>query len=169
MAADPDRFAPRGRSETMFETILLATDGSQTAASAAETAISMADRFEATVHALYVIDSRRVADEFDPIVEKAEVEAETTLDAVERAAASRRIGIDLHLRRGLPHEHIVDAIGDYGADLVVLGATGRSGLDRIIGLGSVAERVIRRSPVHVMVAPFEREAEQGATPPNTHK
>ncbi len=140
----------------MFETILLATDGSKAADGVIDTAITLADGTDAVIHALYVIDSRYVADEFDLVVEKAETEAEAALDAVERAATQRGLEVELHLRRGLPHEQIVDAIGDYGADLVVLGATGRTGLDRVIGLGSVAQRVIRRSPVHVMVAPFER-------------
>lgn len=137
----------------MFETILLATDGSDAALSATGTALDLAGRFDAELHALYVIDHRFVAAEFDPIVEQAEAEGETALDRVEAEAETVGQAVALHLRRGIPHDEIVDAIDDYGVDLVVIAATGQTGLDRVVNLGSTAERVIRRAPVHIMVAP----------------
>lgn len=42
--------------------------------------------------------------------------------------------------------------GDY--DIVVMGTEGRTGLDRLIA-GSVAETVLRRSPVPVLVCPYD--------------
>jgi len=137
----------------MFETILLATDGSAAAMNATETGLELADRFDASLHALFVIDHRFVAHEFDQIVEKAESEGETALEEVEAAAEAVGQSVTLHLRRGIPHDEIIDAIDDYGADLVVVAATGATGLDRVVNLGSTAERVIRRAPVHVMIAP----------------
>ncbi len=47
---------------------------------------------------------------------------------------------------------IVDAAERFGADLIVMGTHGRSGLQRVF-LGSVAEGVLRRSPVPVVVVP----------------
>ena len=137
----------------MFETILLATDGSDAAMNATGTALELADRFDATLHALFVIDHRFVAHEFDAVVEKAEAEGENALEQVEAEAETVGRDVTLHLRRGIPHDEIIDAIDDYGADLVVVAATGASGLDRVVNLGSTAERVIRRASVHVMVAP----------------
>jgi len=50
---------------------------------------------------------------------------------------------------GSPAREIVDHAASIGADLVVMGTHGRSGVDRLL-LGSVAERVVRSSPVPVL-------------------
>ena len=49
------------------------------------------------------------------------------------------------LRQGRPDEVIVEAARRQGADMIVMGTHGRSGLPHVI-LGSVAERVVRTSP-----------------------
>ena len=63
---------------------------------------------------------------------------------VEDAAAR----VTVEVRSGTPTDAIVQAAVDYGADLVVMGTHGRSGLQHLL-LGSVAEQVIRsaRCPV----------------------
>ena len=50
---------------------------------------------------------------------------------------------------GVPHEEIVAAARAGGYDLVVMGTHGRTGWRHLI-LGSVAERVVRLSPVAVL-------------------
>jgi len=45
----------------MFETVLIATDGSASAKRAVEAALDLAERFDASVHALYVVDAGEVA------------------------------------------------------------------------------------------------------------
>ncbi|MCB2191897.1 MAG: universal stress protein [Deltaproteobacteria bacterium] len=56
----------------------------------------------------------------------------------------------LRLRRGLPSIEILDELKQCGADLVVLGAEGLSGVGLVL-LGSTAERVSRRSPCTCLV------------------
>ena len=51
----------------------------------------------------------------------------------------------------MPHEAIVDAAGDYDADLIVMGTHGRTGLDRIASTGSTTERVVRLTAVPTLV------------------
>lgn len=51
---------------------------------------------------------------------------------------------------GDPPEAILSYIEDHRIDLVVMGTHGRKGLDRVL-FGSVAERVIKTSPVPVLV------------------
>lgn len=53
------------------------------------------------------------------------------------------------LGAGLSRQRIVEAAADVGADLVVMGTHGRTGVDRIL-FGSVAEHVVRTSPVPVL-------------------
>ncbi|GAA0285149.1 universal stress protein [Halobacterium noricense] len=140
----------------MYSTILVPTDGSEGASEAVGVGLALAERFDAEVHALYVVDERFVATEFDLVVEEAHAEAERALDHAGRQCEDGGIIVEKHLRTGLPHEEILDAAGDYDADLVVMGKHGRSGLDRFLSVGSVTERVVRRAEVQVTTVPVSR-------------
>lgn len=61
-------------------------------------------------------------------------------------------GLDaqVHLRRGMPSIEIMAFAAESGADLIVLGASGFSGLGLVL-LGSVAERVSRKAPCSCLV------------------
>lgn len=137
----------------MYSTILVPTDGSDGAAAALGTALGLAAEFDAAVHALFVVDERFVATEYDAPVEEAEREGEAVLDRAGERGREAGIAVEKHLRTGVPHEEIVGAVDDYGADLVVMGKHGRTGLDRFLNLGSVAERVVRAAPVQVLTVP----------------
>jgi len=52
--------------------------------------------------------------------------------------------VEVRLRRGLPSIEILDELNEFGADLVVMGAEGLSGVGLVL-LGSTAERVSRRA------------------------
>lgn len=71
---------------------------------------------------------------------------------VRQAEALRAQGIDAHavIRVGNPPDEILRFAGDRDADLIVLSTHGREGLRRIVD-GSVAEEVIRRAGVPVLV------------------
>lgn len=141
----------------MYDTILLPTDGSEGSRVAIETAAEYAAAFDAVVHALYVIDERFVEDEYDMVVERSESRGESALDEVSAIGEEYGIAVEKHLRRGTPHEQILDAIDDYGADIVIMGTHGRTGFDRFVNLGSVTERVIRYADVSVVTVPLPPE------------
>jgi len=50
---------------------------------------------------------------------------------------------------GTPVDRILQYIGDEGIDLIVMGTHGRGAVGHLL-LGSVAERLVRRSPVPVL-------------------
>jgi nucleotide-binding universal stress UspA family protein len=56
------------------------------------------------------------------------------------------------LREGTPWTEIVAVVGEVGADLLVVGTHGRRGVTHLL-LGSVAEKVVRLSPVAVLTVP----------------
>jgi nucleotide-binding universal stress UspA family protein len=144
----------------VYSTILVPTDGSEGASEAIRVGLALAERFDAEVHALFVVDERFVATEFDLVVEEAHAEAERALDRAGRQGEDADVTVEKHLRTGLPHEEILDAAGDYDADLVVIGKHGRSGLDRFLNVGSVTERVVRRAEVQVTTVPVSQEASE---------
>ena len=61
------------------------------------------------------------------------------------------------LAEGVAYVEINRAADDFGADLIVMGTHGRTGIDHLL-LGSVAERVVRTAPIPVMVVPAPRKS-----------
>lgn len=54
-----------------------------------------------------------------------------------------------HLRVGKPDEEIAQLASDLGADLIVVGTHGQTGVERLV-LGSVAETLVRHAPCPVL-------------------
>ena len=139
----------------MFDTIVVATDGSDSVGRAVDVAIDLADRFDARVHALYVVDDDEVASSPTAVRE----EHRTTLaKRGERALASvaavadevdERLNVTTVVREGVPSEEVVTVATEVDADLVVTGTRGRHGENRFL-IGSVAETVVRTCPVPVL-------------------
>jgi nucleotide-binding universal stress UspA family protein len=139
----------------MYETIVVPTDGSENALRAADHAIDVAAHTGATVHALSVVDATRLGP-FTPVdIEVSEVksslrsQAEEATEAVVERCRSAGVDCVAAIRIGVPNESILDYSDEVGADLLVVGTHGRTGLPRAV-LGSVAERVVRTSDVPVM-------------------
>jgi nucleotide-binding universal stress UspA family protein len=135
-----------------FESVLLPTDGSQTAGRATEHGLDLAAAMDATVHAISVVEDDALGPDVRSTVSAAETErfARDALDDVVAAAEEREVGdVETHLERGAPDECILDAVAEYGVEGIVMGTTGRSGVDRIL-LGSVAEKTVRSAPVPVI-------------------
>lgn len=135
----------------MYRRILVPTDGSDHSELAAEHAMGLAEQFDATVDALFVVEAAGPSGHWDFPVEKQERIGEEALDAVTALGDEHGVEVDRHLRRGNPAEEIVDAADDYGADLVVMGTQGRTGFSRIASAGSTTERVVRLTTVPTLV------------------
>ncbi len=134
----------------MFDTVIVATDGSQSVERAVEVALDLAARFDAEVHALSVVD----AGEVDSSPEQLRSELRTALETHAEGALSGVCelagpGITTAVREGRPAAEICAYGREVGADLLVTGTRGRHGENRLL-LGSVAERVVRTAPVPVL-------------------
>ena len=145
----------------MYQDILLPTDGSEGVAAAAEHAGAIAERFDATVHIFSVADTRNRFESPSSGVSTAvwdEAERERAEAAVEDAAAvlPDDVTVETHIAKGVPKTEILDAIDDVGVDLVVMGTHGRTGIDHYL-IGSVAEKVVRKSPVPVTTVRLDED------------
>ena len=153
----------------MYDNILVPTDGSETAESAVDHAIDLASKYDATVHALYVVDidatnyslgteqiDRIRRGDLDEMTEVKSEADEATGYVVDRAA-DHGLTVEEHVTAGQPARAIRKFVEDDDIDLVVMGSHGRSGLSRVI-LGSVAEKVLRRTRLPVLVVDAEGEA-----------
>jgi nucleotide-binding universal stress UspA family protein len=76
--------------------------------------------------------------------------AESVFESAREAAAEHEVTLETEMAFGDPQSVIVDYARANAVDRVVMGSHSRSGAARLF-LGSVAETVVRRSPVPVLV------------------
>ncbi|MCU4973377.1 universal stress protein [Halobacteria archaeon AArc-m2/3/4] len=138
----------------MYDSVLVATDGSEASAVAVDHGIELAARLEVPLYGLAVVETRTEYD--NAIVDPDEVEtrlradADAALESVESTAQEATVAVETALRTGVPHEEILSYVEDQGIDLVVVGSQGRSAFRRVL-LGSTADALVRLSPVPVLV------------------
>src|SRR5262245_53941470 len=135
-----------------FKHILLPTDFETSSAGALEAAVGLAQAFGAKLTLLHVWEI--------PIYPYMEFMLNSEMIASVEARALKRLGdvlqsvqqalpaADSILKTGLPWSGILEAAAEVQADLVVMGTHGRRGVNHVV-LGSVAEKVVRLSPIPV--------------------
>jgi nucleotide-binding universal stress UspA family protein len=159
-------------------TILVGYDYSAPAREAAQVAFALAQRTRARVHAVVVMErrhERQIVEHGDSFFDgRGGTDREAT---VQRAAKRLQAGLDAELRplrpsgveltavavRGKPFKELIRAAAEVQAGLIVVGATGVSGLERwVLGstaerlsiadllIGNTTERVLRRMPCSVL-------------------
>lgn len=152
----------------MFNRILVPVDGSDHAASAAETAIALAERFESCLVGLHVVDVRLVEGPLlqavgsmwgdvpvparqGELIEALERRGRGVLDDFEQRARERGRTFECALEVGVVADVIVDRARS--VDLVALGRRGEHAAFGDQPLGSTVQAVLRRSPRPVLVVP----------------
>lgn len=138
----------------MYERILVPTDGSEEVEQAISYAIDLAAEQGATIHTVYVINtatygSLPMETSWEGITDMFEGEGERAIGRVEELATEAGVPVEGALLEGTPSREIVRYAEKRDCDLIVIGTHGRGGIDRLL-LGSVAERVVRTSPIPVL-------------------
>lgn len=121
---------------------------------------------DAQITAIHVNDPREwisEGDEFggfysEDMYERVQEAAQETLEEAERIAAEFDRELETTTQAGRPASEIVQFAEENDVDHIVVGSHGRRGLNRFL-LGSVAETVVRRSPVPVTVIRGEKASE----------
>ncbi|ELY45981.1 universal stress protein [Natronorubrum tibetense] len=134
--------------------VLVPTDGSEPARAALEHATTAFP--DASVTLLHVIDPAltmyrgEMSYDYQRLIKLETERAETFLDAAQEFADEHGVSVTTEILLGTPARSIVTFATENDVDQIVLGSHGRSGVSRVL-LGSVAEKVVRRSPVPVTV------------------
>ena len=144
----------------MYDVVLIPTDGSEYAESAAETGLELASTHGAAVHVVCVVETGPLGGLRLP-GDAASAEEAICARAAEYVSriADRAEEYDLEVTTatpsGPPGSEILEYADDVDADLVVMATRGRGGIHRA-ALGSVADHVIRFGDVQVLVTKDER-------------
>ncbi len=134
-----------------FKKVLIATDGSKFSKAAEKKAIDFAKSYGGELTIISVVD---VPPEFyaespntvDELVNK----AKSYVEAVKKEAESSGVKAETIVKEGESFWVITETAKDIGADLIVMGSYGRTGLKRLL-MGSVTEKVIGYAPCPVLV------------------
>lgn len=136
----------------MYNTILVPTDGSTAAETAAETALALAQRFDASLHGITVAELDDFPADVKPdVADELTQQGEATLATIADQATEAEVAATTNVIETTEpiHQAIIDYATDHDADLIVMGTQGRTGLNRLV-LGSVTERTLRISPIPVL-------------------
>jgi nucleotide-binding universal stress UspA family protein len=144
--------------------IVVGTDGSETATVALQQAIALAKKLDAHLHVVSAyrmpvstamamgVDAIAVAG-LSSVYEWHEASPSAAHEIVERATSmASRAGVDaeVHVSDGNPADVIVGVAEAVGADLIIVGDRGMTGVKRFL-TGSVPNAVAHRSPCSVWI------------------
>jgi len=140
----------------MTKRLLVPIDGSDPADTALEFALE--EYPDADITVLSVIDPTDVGygsieaapSTFEHLQTNAEERTQKVLDEAVDRAADHGMEVTTETVIGMPSRAIVEWAENNDVDGIVIGSHGRKGVTRVL-LGSVAETVVRRSPVPVTV------------------
>ena len=146
----------------MYKTIIVGTDGSQTAARAVEHATDVAKAFGAKLH---VVSAYRpvsevtistgdtpmmMPDQLDQLDKELKGQVEGMLGRVTDGIAAQGVDVEAHPIAGDPADALLDLAEAIHADLIVVGSRGMGGVKRFL-LGSVPNNVSHHAKCNVLI------------------
>jgi len=143
----------------MFGSIVVGTDGSETAKEAVRQATEMAAQLGSKVHLVSAFEPvpegrlreerQGVPDDMQWMLNPRE-DVNSTLEEGAEGIQQKGIEVETHAREGDPADAILDVAEETGADLIVVGNKGMTGAKRFL-LGSVPNKVSHHAPCSVMI------------------
>ncbi len=127
----------------LYMTIVVGTDGSERADAAVERAIALAKKTGGQLHVVQAVRSGERTG-------GAQVEADGEGGGVVAAAQREGVVAEMHHPVGDPADGIVKVAEDVGADLIVLGNRGMTGVTRFVH-GSVPNKVAHNAPCSLLI------------------
>ena len=143
----------------MFGSIVVGTDGSETANEAVRQATELAKAVGGRVNlvsAFEPVGNQRLREERQQVPEdmqwmvNAREDVEATLTEAADQIKEAGVEVETFARQGDPADAILDVAEENGADLIIVGNKGMSGAKRFL-LGSVPNKVSHHAPCSVMI------------------
>jgi nucleotide-binding universal stress UspA family protein len=143
----------------VFSTIVVGTDGSETAALAVKLAADLAKQHNAVLHLVnaYKVPTGGVAvvqagamAVADPGVSSEVLKGASEKTLAEAAQSTDGAKVEVHSVVGAPADVVISVAEEVNADLIVVGSKGMRGARRV--LGSVPNTIAHRGPCHVLIA-----------------
>ena len=143
----------------MFRSIVVGTDGSDTARKAVDAAVELARLSGASlelVSAYEPVPNERLRPRLREVPVEAQwavnprEEVDATLAAAAGSAADAGVQTRTHAREGDPADAILDVAEELGSELIIVGNKGMTGAKRFL-LGSVPNKVSHHAPCSVLI------------------
>ena len=143
----------------MYGSIVVGTDGSETAGEAVRQAIELAKALGSAlqiVSAYEPVADSRLREEAQQVPEdlqwmvNAREDVEATLRGAKEHAEEAGVLVETFARQGDPADAILDVAEEKGSDLIVVGNKGMTGAKRFL-LGSVPNKVSHHAPCSVLI------------------
>jgi nucleotide-binding universal stress UspA family protein len=143
----------------MFGSIVVGTDGSETASKAVSEALELARRLGSSIElvsAFEPVPAGRMREESHEVPRDLEwmvnprADVEATLREAAAAVEAAGVPVRTYAREGDPADAILDVAEERGADLIVVGNKGMTGAKRFL-LGSVPNKVSHHAPCSVLI------------------
>jgi nucleotide-binding universal stress UspA family protein len=143
----------------MFRSIVVGTDGSETATEAVRQAVDLAKATGARVElvsAYEPVSGQRLREETQQVPEDMQwmvnprEDVDATLEAASESAKQAGVDVETYARQGDPADAILDVAEETKADLIVVGNKGMTGARRFL-LGSVPNKVSHHAPCSVLI------------------
>lgn len=135
--------------------IMMAWDGSETAAQAFEQAAEIAAKFGAELHVVSVADIPDYVEtvgEYEGALEDAARFFERKGETLEATARKFGVGYEKKVIHGHPAKALIEYASREGFDLMVVGRKGHSALERFM-VGGVTRRLAIYAPCPVLIVP----------------
>jgi nucleotide-binding universal stress UspA family protein len=143
----------------MFRSIVVGTDGSETASEAVKQAVELAQATKAKIELVSAYEpvsntrlrqeSTQVPDDLQWTVNPRE-DVDATLEEAAEIARGAGVEVQVYARQGDPADAILDVAEETKADLVIVGNKGMTGARRFL-LGSVPNKVSHHAPCSVLI------------------
>lgn len=143
----------------MFGSIVVGTDGSETAGEAVRQATELAKALGARIHlvsAYEPVGGQRLREERQEIPDDVQwmvnerEDVDSTLKQAREQIEESGVDVDTSARQGDPADAILDVAEEKKADLIIVGNRGMTGAKRFL-LGSVPNKVSHHAPCSVMI------------------